>query len=136
MALTSLERNREALLLVQAKPLPDPCFWCAWDAGQHILPVARPRAAVLAEQATQKGSREAGKHSPSPLRLRAKAHSSCRAVPVRHWLGQPVLLSSTPGQGQFNCFTRISVPLSQPACLASLPLAHRLLTWAWPCLAT
>lgn len=44
---------------MRAKPLPDPCFWRAWDAGQHILPAARARAAALAEQATQKGSGEA-----------------------------------------------------------------------------
>lgn len=73
--------------------------------------------------------------STTPALCASEPKVGCRAVPVSHWLGEPVPLSSTPGRGQFNRFARISVPLSQPAHLASLALAHRLLTWlalVWP----
>lgn len=54
---------------------------------------------------------------------------------MSHWLGEPVLLSSVPGQGQFKRFTRISVPPSLPIWLPSplLTGSRPGLVLVWPC---
>lgn len=102
-------RSTAGSLFLRPKPLPDPCFWRAWDVGQHILPATRHRG--LLRSLDKPHGREVGKApqnsslNPSPLRAGAEGCSSCMAAPVSHWLGEPVPLSSTRGQGQLNPFT-------------------------------
>lgn len=79
--------------------MPDPCSWRAWDVGQHILPPPH-QGLLLCDPAD-------GKLGSTTLALHASEPKSAApaGLCLSHWLGEPVLLSSVPGQGQFKRFT-------------------------------